>query len=113
MALSADWLRPFALNSTLHSPPISVKSNLRKRTVEIIRPQSARKHSLVSTLLGRNGSVVASFLNAVGFPWLRTVLIAALKRRKAAHSKGFARFVASNVAKRLECGAFHRFSLRR
>ena len=24
--------------------------------------------------------------------------------------KGFARFVALNVAKRLECGAFHRFS---
>src|SRR5437660_5970446 len=45
-------------------------------------------------------------------PGLRTLFLATLKRRKAAHSKGFARFVASNIAKRLECGAFHRFSLR-
>jgi hypothetical protein len=52
----------------------------------------------------------------LAFAWgwisdIATLFLAALKRRKAAHSKGFARFVASNAAKRLECGAFHRFLL--
>jgi len=43
------------------------------------------------------------------FRRLQALFIAARKRRKAAHSKGFARFVAPKVAKRLECGASHRF----